>query len=249
MTATPKLQRTTNYTRFTANATQRSISKTNVSRLAKYMKKDGFNPSKPLTVVKEGRQLVLIDGHHRLEAAKLADEPVYFVQVHQNGIIPLNVLQKQWNGNDYLMHYVRAGCTEYIKLYNLIEKYKLGLSLTIGLASGKKAHSVTHSFRDGSYRVESPSVVQQVSHFASVFRETCKTAPTRGLLTAYSRCLDLQKFNPDRMLQSLKTYGADLLTKQSGVDACLSQLEELYNHKRRKGNLPLAFLARGKDNS
>jgi hypothetical protein len=247
MKATPKLQRTSNYDRFKTHPWQRSIKKTNVERLSSYMKAEGFNPSKPLTVQRKGRALELVDGHHRLEAARKANVPVYFVEVQHNGIIPLNVNQQAWGAQDYLMHYVREGRPEYIKLYDLVERFGLGLSLTVGLAAGRSiAHTITHSFRNGSYKVVSPEVVKKTSAFANSVKASCGFSASRGHLTAFARCLPVKGFDKDRMAQAVKTYGHRILSRGASMEDAPGQLEEVYNFRRTKGNLPLAFLARKK---
>jgi hypothetical protein len=245
MNTTPRLERTTNYDRFCPNKGQRSIDNGHVAKLVGDMKSKGFNPSKPLTVVKEGKKLSLIDGHHRLEAAKKAKVPVFFVTVSSNGIIPLNLLQRGWKGRDYLMHYVRKGDGEYIKLYNLIEKHGLGLSLTVGLAAGSGFHHVGKSFRAGTYEVKDDKLVEIVAKFGGVVGKVDKKLQNRSLLSAYSRCLQVKGFEPDRMEAAAMTVGKKLLTPTNTIEAYLDELEQVYNwHK--SNTIPLAFLAKKK---
>lgn len=45
------------------------MSKSKVDRLAKKMKKDGFDPSKPIEVADADGKNIIINGHHRAEAA------------------------------------------------------------------------------------------------------------------------------------------------------------------------------------
>ncbi len=60
---------TRNITEITANAHQRAIRANHVRYLADKMKREGYNPSYPLTINADG---MLVHGGHRLEAARLA---------------------------------------------------------------------------------------------------------------------------------------------------------------------------------
>lgn len=255
MNTTPKLEKTTNYNRFSPNKGQRSIDASHVSKLAANMKENGFNPSKPLTVVKEGNKLALIDGHHRLEAAKQAKIPVFFVTVASNGIIPLNLLQRGWKGRDYLMHYVRKGHPEYIKLYNLVEKHGLGLALTTSLASGNLRSGLQGggstsgstgaavSFKNGTYKVSSEQLVETVSDFAKVVAKVDKKLVSRALLAAFAKCTKVKGFDVERMLVGIRNNGKTKLSAHNTIDGYLEELESVYNYNR-SNTIPLSFFAK-----
>jgi len=73
-----KLETTTNYNRFSKNPEQRTISELHANNIAKSMMTAGFLPSKPIQCYKKGDGLIIVDGHHRFEAAKSIGIPVYF---------------------------------------------------------------------------------------------------------------------------------------------------------------------------
>ena len=258
MNTIPKLERTTSYDRFSPNKGQRSIDNGHVSKLVGDMKTKGFNPSKPLTVVKEGRKLALIDGHHRLEAARQAKVPVFFVTVSSNGIIPLNLLQKGWKGRDYLMHYVRKGESEYIKLYNLVERHGLGLALTTALANGSTGAGMqgggstsgvggaSLAFRNGTYEVKSETLVETVSQFAKTLTKIAPKLASRSLLAAFAKCTKVKGFDVDRMITGVKSNGKTKLSPHNTIDGYLEELEGVYNF-HRANTIPLAFLAKKKN--
>ena len=74
-----KLETTRNYGLFETNHEQRPIIESHVKKLAENMKLVGFIPSKPIQCYRKGKKLVIVDGHHRLEAAKIAGCAIFYV--------------------------------------------------------------------------------------------------------------------------------------------------------------------------
>ncbi len=54
-----------------------------IKRLQKTMKQIGFNPEYPIEVAEVDGKLIIIDGHHRVIAAKKAKIPLIPIILHQ----------------------------------------------------------------------------------------------------------------------------------------------------------------------
>jgi hypothetical protein len=70
-------------------------------------------------------RMEVIDGQHRLMAAKEAESFVYYIIVNGyslNEVHTLNLNQKNWTKKDFVEGYANMGITSYIKLKSFIEK-------------------------------------------------------------------------------------------------------------------------------
>jgi hypothetical protein len=67
----------------------------------------------------------VIDGQHRIMAAKALNLPVYYVvdyNYHPHKMISINTSQKEWTNEDYLKYYVTQGREDYIKFEELLKE-------------------------------------------------------------------------------------------------------------------------------
>lgn len=70
-------------------------------------------------------KMEVIDGQHRLLAAKETDSFVYFIMVHGyslNEVHTLNLNQKNWTKKDFMEGYAEIGIESYVKLRDFINK-------------------------------------------------------------------------------------------------------------------------------
>ena len=106
----------------------------------------------PILVNKEW---YVIDGQHRLEAAKRLQIPISFV-VDENltleDMATLNIASKKWAVSDYLNYYARKGFPDYLKLEDFIKKEKMQLNVAFMLFHGSKNTSFFKSFSEGKYK-------------------------------------------------------------------------------------------------
>jgi hypothetical protein len=119
---------TTDYTIFKRTA-NRKIYQSHVEKLMSSYKDDSLSMRSSPIVVSRGHHV--IDGQHRLQAAKNLKMPVYYIiddtittmdQVLQQ-IVLRNVQQKKWAIIDYVQFYAAQGMEEYIFLDDIIETY------------------------------------------------------------------------------------------------------------------------------
>jgi len=117
-----------------------------IKRLANSMSTYGVlqNP----IIVNENYEI--IDGQHRLMAAKKAEKPIYYIVVegyNLDQVHALNLNQKNWTQKDFMLGYAEMGYESYIKLKEFTEKNKdYNLSDCIALCSNLRSHG--SSFTD-----------------------------------------------------------------------------------------------------
>ena len=119
----PKLQSTKNASLFVYNDEQRPIHQQHVNFLASSMSRHGFLPSKAIQCYrrKDGK-LIVIDGHHRLEAAKTLGITFYYVvesATSQQAMPDVN-RSRQWGIADFIRQYAMRGLPDYKRLSDYI---------------------------------------------------------------------------------------------------------------------------------
>lgn len=122
------IKETTDYKMFNKHASNREINESNLKKITASIQARNLLHLRPLIV---NNKFEIIDGQHRLEAAKLLNVPVFYEMVediHDEDIILLNDNMKKWETKDYLEYFLSKGLVEYIKLKEFMEKNNFDLS-------------------------------------------------------------------------------------------------------------------------
>jgi len=229
------IYQTIDYSIFQRMEGNRPINQLHVKRLAKSMNERGFIPAYHI-VVNEG--MILVDGQHRLEAAKSLGVPVFYViqpdiDIHINR--DLNSTSKGWSVNDYLDSFVEQGLTDYIAMKEFSQRYPM-LSVS----------SITHlSEMTGGYLINNFKAGNTKFNPDSAFVVTCAEVitllanegypATRTMTLAVKQLVALDGFNFDIFKQRLTRYPFRV-RKGADVNSWLATLVKLYNHTTRKDN-------------
>lgn len=150
------IKATKNYDIFKKHDFNREIVEGNVLKIMRSLQVKNLLEYRPILVDESMR---VIDGQHRLEAARRLELPVYFemkADVQPQDIILLNDNSKCWGRDDYLNFYCAQGNKEYIKLKKFIGEHKVSLATAMavmGLDSGKnyKNPTTANSFKNGKF--------------------------------------------------------------------------------------------------
>jgi hypothetical protein len=196
MNSNPILYSTTDYSIFSHILGQRSVNKNHVGKLIDSIKRDDRLKYKPIEVkelyIENKKSLAIIDGQHRLEAAKKLNKEIYYF-INENPYemaIADNQIQKKWGLEDYLNYYCEKKFTEYLKFKNLMEKYDCSLQFIFVLISGRK-FDLSDKFKRGNIKIPT-SVIEFLEivtpHFKELKKsfnsEKCKTLFRRDFLQA-----------------------------------------------------------------
>lgn len=100
----------------------------------------------------------VIDGQHRLMAAKEAESFVYYIIMDGytlNEVHTLNLNQKNWSKKDFMDGYANMGVQSYVKLKKFVEKnddftFSDCISFCSNLSSAANASSAANKFRAGA---------------------------------------------------------------------------------------------------
>ncbi len=146
------MEKTTDYSIFEKEEKNRELSETNVIRIMKSIQAKNLLCYRPILVDKD---MKIIDGQHRLEAAKRLKIPIYYEvskTLSSNDIILLNSNSKFWSFDDYLNFYVNSGLEDYVKLDQLCKKNKITVIHALNVLGKRGGRNSSKNFKHGEFK-------------------------------------------------------------------------------------------------
>lgn len=145
--------KTKEYNQFRVKPENRPLNEFNVKRLINSISSKNMLDDKPIIVDKE---LHVIDGQHRLEAARRLQIEIYY-KINESStsedIILLNANQKSWQLTDYLNYYCQREYPDYVLLDDFCKKNKLSLMHVRALMNENESFS--DKFKCGKFQFPS----------------------------------------------------------------------------------------------
>lgn len=144
------MQKTKDYHLFKFREDNRDrIDQNHVKRISESIKTRNLLELRPISV---NAKMEVIDGQHRLLAAKELGVEIYYnveKSLKSEDIILMNIA-KVWNTYDYLNYYCKNGNQEYIKLYGFMKANNITLKIALSLTMAPQ-HDAHHKFKLGEY--------------------------------------------------------------------------------------------------
>ena len=145
--------KTTNYKQFKELTGNRNIENAHLIKLTNSIAEKNLLEHFPILVTKK---MEVIDGQHRLRAAKRLNIPIHYQVLNaDSGILEtqlLNANQRSWKPMDFILSYEALGNPNYKRLHEFIESYGLGASGTISLIGNDKNRSWS-DFKSGKFEI------------------------------------------------------------------------------------------------
>jgi hypothetical protein len=147
-----EIKKTNNYDLFRHIKSNRSINKAHVDKIVKSIQEKNLLSCTPILV---NEDMNIIDGQHRLAAAKLLGVDVYYQIMKNSNVKDLVLLNtsKNWLIVDFLNYYVDQKFPEYLKLKEFSERVNLQYRIAIPLCSGTFRKDY-QDFREGKYKFD-----------------------------------------------------------------------------------------------
>ena len=168
----PEIKETTRYDSFKKLSGNRGINSKNLNQLIDSIKQHNHLPLHPIIV---NTEMFVIDGQHRLEAAKKLNVPVHYIisgeteeKALYNHLISVNVNQKKWSLEDffhlYAEKYNKIDYKEFLDLMKLLNLRPKGL---IGLLYGPQTGKLIEEMKRGELKM--PSDKESTSHICNSY--------------------------------------------------------------------------------
>jgi hypothetical protein len=222
--------KTNNYEIFGKLKGNRPVHDYHVMRLALSMKERGFLPHLAIEV---NASMEVIDGQHRLSAAKLVGCPVFYTVIEGDAKLnrELNALTKKWTTEDYLKSYCEVGHPEYLKLQELMNDTGFPIAVFTSLFS-----VVLTSFANGKYVHKFGQRERDVLKIVSALKAQGIKSGERKVVLAAMAIAKIENFDLFIMLERIKTYPTKFVVGHN-TDSCLDSLVALYNYRTREQNM------------
>lgn len=147
-----EIMKTKNYGVFKTVKGNRTVKKFVVERLVKSIMARNFLPEKPIIT---NASMEVIDGQHRLEAAKILGLEIYYLikkDAQPQDAALLNANANPWVMNDYMN--IQEGCdnTDYRRFKEFTMRHSLEMPIALMLVTGKyKSSSCNERFKLGLF--------------------------------------------------------------------------------------------------
>ena len=149
----PIIEQTTEYDVFKTLEGNRKISENHVKNLIDFIKKRNLLKYNPILA---NEHFEVIDGQHRLEAAKSLKYPIYYIiggglSYRDAGV--LNACSDDWEFREYLDIYLKNGHEEYVKLFNFKKTHNMNLKRFQYLMSKEQKQIFDEKFKVGTFYI------------------------------------------------------------------------------------------------
>lgn len=228
--------RTIFYEKYKTNNFQRTMKEWHVKDLMEKMQKYGYLPNKAISVNERNE---VIDGHHRLEAAKRLKIPV-LVQVckglSEDAILESNQGQEDWDKHDFTNTFAKKGNKNYQAIIDFMAKYpKFKMTQTLVLLMNEpNAHPKTKDFQEGKFKVGSIESAEKnakmIMEIANVFPKAYGSKFISAVIFCQSK---VPGFRVSELIDKLTKF-PDKLTPSITTLGYLEKIENLYNYHRQK---------------
>jgi len=238
--ANRKIFFTNNYGMFGWIPGNRLLDERRIKKICHANTVDGINlfPYVPILVTKDYK---IIDGQHRLMAAKRLKCAIYFVYVEDYDISKvalINSVTKTWGIKDYMNCWINLGKKDYIELEKFMKQYSVPVTTASSLLMYGKITKggdggIKDPFRTGNFKVNHLKYAISVADKYKQYIEISDFNKSSYLVRAVLMLDKSEKYNHDQVIQKLTTTGARLEPKGSAMEF-ISHIELLYNKGNQK---------------
>jgi len=236
-----KIEETTEYESFHIDKCNRPVDEASVIALMLSIQSKNLLRSKPILV---DADFNIIDGQHRLEAARRLGIPIpYYIEETAtiDDVIKLNTNQKNWGIGDYLNYYANKGYPDYVKLDRFCKNQKIPLNIAIQLLNNNRTMRFFKNYRNGNYKFPNEEGYQEALNKNSWIQETIqyvkeKTSGPKHYLdkvTFYGALVEffnIKSFAYEKFKKKLQ-YKLDLLRPCTRHADYVTIFKNIYNWK------------------
>jgi hypothetical protein len=233
------MESTRDYGLFQTVVGNRGINIRHVDELVQVIKRKNLLQYFPL-LINEHKQI--IDGQHRLAAARVLHVPVYYVEIPGltlADVMSINTHSKSWTLLDFVNARIQQGLSQYQVLLDFSERHQLGLLTSARLINGERTAkdggvSISNVVKEGRFKLNHLEYAEmlaehldEVQRFADFDVKKDRTFISSIRIAEQSPNFDWQTF-----ISKLTLHGLRIETRAQ-VRYYVLEIEELYNYKSR----------------
>ena len=205
----------------------RNINEPHVSSLIKSMKEFGFLYSKPIQVDSD---LIIIDGHHRYDAANTLGIPFYYIiepvkNIHTM-LAAIDKGTRKWMLLDWINYWANAGKQNYIEILDYIND-GFSPSVMVTMASNTNYRD---KVMNGEFEITNKNFYYMISQIIKIIKiiPFVKFKTECGALVII--CQNIENFDFEKLNHKCKTFPTLWKRSTNLIDA-IKQIENLYNYR------------------
>jgi hypothetical protein len=233
-----RVHETHNYDKFTLLRDNRDVNPAHVARLAA-----SFYEHHLVSPVIVNDKLQVIDGQHRLAAAKETGKPIHYIVIPEYGIDEVQVFnsnQKNWTKRDFLEMFVAQRKKHYIDFKEFMAAFPdlewsaCEALLTNTPREGKKERNM-RDFQNGKFTIPNLAVSYKNARRVMEFQPFYEGFTRRAFVAALLGLFKTKAYDHKEMIYKLGV-SPKKLEHQTDTGAYREALEDIYNWKRLKEN-------------
>lgn len=191
------------------------------------------------------KNMEVLDGQHRLEAAKRLHKPVYYTiddKSEVQDVILLNANQKNWAMEDYLNFHYNQANSPYVELKNFLQEHNMAYRM-FKMLQGEDNGPQDKAFKNGSMKSISKeqfthilsldAEVKELTEFLKARRsDSWKVFASSFFIRALARFLTRKDVDYEDLKRNLEIK-IDTLGPRSGVGGYYLMFVQVYNFRKR----------------
>lgn len=225
-------QATKNYSQFQFSPRNRPIDQKHLNKLIAAIKNKNLLRDHPIQVDSNG---IVIDGQHRLEAARQLNLSIYY-QVTRDMTIDdtaaVNGPVKKWTTDDYFAVYCQEEREEYLKLKEFKQRYPW-LSLRLAIDLTQYGDRVALDFTKGLYKCNDLAFATEVASALLDFSRYVTYYKEPPFVAAVKYLFEHAGYEHRRMMAKLE-YASTMLRKCTNSLDYLKVFEDIYNYRTKE---------------
>lgn len=239
MSDAPQIQRTKDYSIFKMVRFNREKNKRHIESVKKIIAKENLLHLHPILV---NEYMEVIDGQHRLEAAKELGVEVFYIKdkISYDHILHSNLFQKKMSLEDVIKFYsLKDKLPDYVQFNDYLHLLKISPKAFIGLLFGVISPALLEFIKTGNFKMPSSlhtveklvSSLSRFMHFVNEKRITPKSMFSSSSFTiAFRNLVLLNAFSEDIFMNKLELRWFEL-NPQLNTKEWTKQLIAIYNWK------------------
>lgn len=225
---------TSDYGQFKKLNGNRSLNESQIDGIINSINEVGYQPV-PILV---NEKMEIIDGQHRLEAAKRLGIPIYFIIKVGAGakeVMQLNLRRGNWTVYDFIGFYSANGNNNYIRLNKYSKEFPdIGIIDIAMCLSDSKSRNIQRPLREGRYQIVETEEAIGCLRFVDDCIHPLSTIQGGGqqYIPILVGLYKMNLIDEERMKSAINQYATTMASAYNANDA-LTELQNVYNYYRR----------------
>ncbi|MCM5528950.1 ParB N-terminal domain-containing protein [Parasegetibacter sp. NRK P23] len=230
-----EIQSTTNYEKFKIVKSNREVSDSHVKKITESIRERDLLMANPIIV---NEKMEVIDGQHRLAAAKALKRKIYYMVVEgltDNDISRLNANKSNWALLDYLNYYCIKGEPEYKKLRNFIVKHpKFSITAAVHILC-EYSRGITLDFKEGKFVVDDEQKSNEIVAQIEELGQFGKHVYGNNFLRAFTQISRDPKYDHKKMIHQISKSPREFVPCGK-LSQYFDVFNEIFNRDIRQNN-------------